>query len=179
MSTPHAGEIPNLNLLLGGFASWGMAKWATVQDIVVRSHIALDITEAEILAQHLLHDKYIEVAYKNGQEYEYVEPGMSGTQIGYEQLPGYALTRSGRQFHLDGGYRRERVEQAEIPKTKPDNHINPLTTISLRIWGWIRGLPLWSKIWAVFLVFLGAWLKINWDGQLTVESMRSLFGIVP
>ncbi|MCB0794882.1 MAG: hypothetical protein KDB88_09105 [Flavobacteriales bacterium] len=86
MSTPpHAGEIPDLNLLLGGFAAWGVGKWATVQDIIVRYSIRIDISEAELLAQQLLQDKFIEVSYKNGEEYEYVDPLKGGgLQIGYE-----------------------------------------------------------------------------------------------
>ena len=165
-------------MLLGAFESWGVGKWATIQDVVVRSNIRLDMTEAETLAQYLLAVGYINESLKvKGYNLAQV-PGTGMVNVPYGDA-GYELTPKGKQFHLDGGYRREHFEQAEIPKIKPDNHTNPLTTISLRIWGWIRGLPLWSKAWAVFLVVLGAWLKVNWDGQFTVASFRLLFGLSP
>ena len=187
MSAPHAGEIPNLNLLLGGFADWGVAKWATVQDIVVRFSIAIDITEAELLAKQLLHNRYIEAAYKNGREYEYVEPGRSGTQIGYEKLPGYALTRSGRQFHLDGGYRLDQIrplaKHAATPAINPESHGTKKRTAFLAGVDWVKQHPISLLFIGVTTyvvgVFVPSWIDKNWDGKLTIESMRSLFGILP
>lgn len=178
MTRPFKYQIPHLNMLLGAFESWGVGKWATIQDVVVRSKIRLDMTEAETLAQYLIADGYIKESLKvKGYNLAQV-PGTGMVDIPYGDA-GYELTPKGKQFHLDGGYRRERHEQAEIPKTKPDNHIKPHTTIVLRVWARIAKLPVWSKVGSVALVVFGVWLTINWDGHFTIASFKSLFGFSP
>lgn len=126
MKGPYKYQIPHLNMLLGAFESWGVGKWATVQDVVVRSNIRLDMTEAETLTEYLLADGYIKESLKiKGYNLAQV-PGTGMVDVPYGDA-GYELTPKGKQLHLDGGYRpAEANARLNTPNTDSTQFENQL-----------------------------------------------------
>lgn len=190
MGAPYPYQIPGLNMLLGAFASWGVGKWATIQDVAIRSSIGIETIEAEGLAKYLLDDGYIKHSNRLAGY------NLAQTMRGMEDIPyydhGFELTPKGKQFHLDGGYRGAIIFDGQItvplnpivlltpaitPTKKPGSHTPAKPIDRGRFRTWVSGHPWASVFGAIALVVFTVWLSANWDGHFRVKSFRSMVGL--